>query len=152
MPKIRKDVLQKQFDLAEIDKEELYSALRFMGTKHLKTKKFKEQWSEENPTKNYCYVVAEFLWFYVAPTGSKPYSLRVPGDDGLHRFVKWPCGTVIDLSVEQFSNYEDVDYTQARVRYPLQTGCTGPSKRARLLASLMGYNEDDWRNPDGNKL
>ena len=89
----------------------------------------------------YCYVIAEFVWFYIAPDGSKPYSLKVPKDPGLHRFIKWPDGTIVDLAIRQFDNYEDVDYTQAQVRYFLQTGCTGPSKRAKILAELMEYNE-----------
>lgn len=135
--KIHPEQLQKQFDLAGVDKDIMYAALRVMGKKNLKTKLFKEQWSVDNPTKNYCYVIAEYVWFYKAPEGSKPYSVNVPGDDGLHRFIRWPDGTIVDLAVEQFDNYEEVDYDNAKVRYPMQSGCKGPSKRARLLHELM---------------
>ena len=150
--KIPTGKLDQMFEIAEVSKSAMYNALIQMGRKHLKTKQFKDQWSEDNPTKNYCYVIAEFVWFYVAPAGSKPYSVRVPGDDGLHRFVRWPDGTIIDLAVEQFDNYEEVDYSKQKVRYPLQSGCVGPSKRARLLAELMGFNPNKWSNPDETYL
>jgi hypothetical protein len=136
---------EAMFDHAGVDKDKLFIALRTMGKKHLKNKTFKDMWSEDFPTTNYCYVIAEFLWFYKAPKGSKPYSVRVPGDAGLHRFIKWPDGTIVDLAVDQFPDYSLVDYTQAKIRYFLQTGCAGPSKRAKMLAELMGYDPNKFQ-------
>ena len=69
------------FRLAGIEKEKLHEALIKMGKKHLKTKAMKDNWSEDNPTKNYCYVIAEFVYYYLSPKGSKPFKLPgIPGD------------------------------------------------------------------------
>ena len=135
--RISEDKLQSMFEVAGIEKKVLHKALLKMGRKELKTKLMRDAWSEENPTKNYCYVVSEMVFYFLAPPGSKPYKLAgIPGDDGLHRFLKWPDGTIIDLTVDQFSNYEDVNYENGKVCYFMQTGVKGPSRRARLLAEL----------------
>tara|TARA_B100001113_G_scaffold238758_1_gene196292 strand:- start:23 stop:478 length:456 start_codon:yes stop_codon:yes gene_type:complete len=135
--RISEDKLQSMFKVAGIEKSVLHKALLQMGTKQLKTKQMRDAWSEDNPTKNYCYVVSEMVFYYLAPPGSKPYKLpNIPGDDGLHRFLKWPDGTIVDLTVDQFPNYEDVNYENGKVCYFMQTGVKGPSKRARLLAEL----------------
>ncbi len=134
------DFLQEMFDFSSVDKERLYRSLIKMGKKHLKTKAMKEIWTPENPTQNYCYVVAEFVYWYIAPYDSTAWALHVPSYDTLHRFVKWPDGTIVDLSCEQFMDWSEIDYTKAKRRMFLQTGCTGPSKRARVLAELMGYD------------
>ena len=135
--KIGNEKLESMFKVAGIEKKVLHKALLQMGTKQLKTKQMRDAWSEDNPTKNYCYVVSEMVFYYLAPPGSKPYKLpNIPGDDGLHRFLKWPDGTIVDLTVDQFPNYEDVNYENGKVCYFMQTGVKGPSKRARLLAEL----------------
>jgi len=135
--KISEDKLQSMFKVAGIEKKVLHDALLKMGRKELKTKLMRDAWSEENPTKNYCYVVSEMVFYFLAPPGSKPYKLAgIPGDDGLHRFIRWPDGTIVDLTVDQFPNYEDVNYENGKVCYFMQTGVKGPSKRARLLAEL----------------
>jgi len=135
--KIGNEKLESMFKVAGIEKKVLHDALLKMGTKQLKTKQMRDAWSEDNPSKNYCYVVSEMVFYYLAPKGSKPYKLpNIPGDDGLHRFLKWPDGTIVDLTVDQFPNYEDVNYENGKVCYFMQTGVKGPSKRARLLAEL----------------
>lgn len=140
--KIPNEKLQDMYAKVGIKKEDLHNALRKMGKKHLKGKLFKDKWTPNNPTKNYCYVVAEFVYFYLSPENSVPYKLKgIPGDDGIHRFIKFPDGEIIDLAVEQFDNYEVINYELAQKSYFLQTGCTGPSKRTRLLAELMGYGD-----------
>jgi hypothetical protein len=80
------------------------------------------------------------VFYFLAPPGSKPYKLAdIPGDDGLHRFIRWPDGTIVDLTVDQFPNYEDVDYEKGKVCYFMTNQYNkGPSKRARLLAELCG--------------
>ena len=128
--------LQKMFDKAGVSKERLHSALIKMGKKNLKTKLMRDKWSDEYPTTNYCYVIAEFVFCFFAPDGTIPYKLKgIPGDDGLHRFLRWSDGTVIDLAVDQFPNYEDVNYELGRKCYFMYPS---PSKRARLLAELYG--------------
>jgi hypothetical protein len=128
--------LQKMFDKAGVSKERLHSALIKMGRRGLRYKHLKAKWSEEYPTTNYCYVIAEFVYCYFAPEGTIPYKLKgIPGDDGLHRFLRWPGGTVVDLAVDQFPNYEDVNYELGKkcpFMYP------SPSSRARQLAEIYG--------------
>lgn len=101
----------------------------------------KDKWTEDNPTYCFCYVVSEMIYWYVAPLDVKTYSLKVPNDPSLHRFLKLSNDTIIDLTAEQFFNYEDVDYSKGKRTPFMQTGGKGPSKRAKLLASLMGYKE-----------
>ena len=62
--RISEDRLQLMFKFAGIKKSILHNALLQMGRKHLKSKLFKDNWSEDNPTKNYCYVIAEFVYYY----------------------------------------------------------------------------------------
>ena len=73
--KISEERLQTMYELAGLNKQTLHDALRIMGKKHLKTKLMKEGWTHDNPTKNYCYVIAEFVYYYLSPRGSKPYKL-----------------------------------------------------------------------------
>lgn len=146
--KISEERLQTMYELAGVNKQTLHDALRVMGQKHLKTKLMKEGWTHDNPTKNYCYVIAEFVYYYLSPRGSKPYKLPgIPGDDGLHRFIMWPDYSVVDLAVDQFPNFEDVDYTKAKKCYFMVNtfGVPGPSKRTRILAELMGYELSEER-------
>ena len=131
----------EMFDHTGVDHDRLTQSLIKMGTKCLKTKEMKEMWSEDNPTCNYCYVIAEFTYWYVAPKGTKPYSLEVPSYGSLHRFLKFPDEKIIDLAVEQFYDMSEIDYTKARHRPFMQTGGKGPSKRAKMLAELMGYTK-----------
>ena len=73
--KIGNEKLESMFKVAGIKKSVLHKALLQMGTKQLKTKQMRDAWSEDNPTKNYCYVVSEMVFYYLAPPGSKPYKL-----------------------------------------------------------------------------
>lgn len=137
--RIDNDKLNEMFKIVSVDKDLLYSSLIKMGKKQLKSKEMRDGWSEDNPTYCYCYVVAEMLFWYVCPADSKPYKVKVPNDPGIHRFIKLSSGEIIDLTAEQFSNYEDVNYDNGKVSYFLQTANKGPSKRAIMLAELMGY-------------
>lgn len=85
-----------------------------------------------------CYAVSEMIYWYCAPQGSTPMALKVPNDATLHRYVEWPDGMIVDVTCDQFDDYSLLDYTQASRRMFLQTGGVGPSKRAQLLAKLLG--------------
>lgn len=136
------------FQAAGLSKEALYTALRTMGPKAIKPA-FRGGWSESNPVWCTCYFVSEFAYFYLAPKGTKAYSVKVPGDPGTHRFLMWPNGIIVDLTAEQFPDYELVKsvYPNAKVTMFMQTGCKGPSQRARELARLLGYSEGAWKKP-----
>lgn len=153
MSKIHKNELSTMFEIVGVSQKKLYDALLQMNTKHLKTKRFKDEWSQDNPTRNYCYVVSEFVWFYLAPKGTTPYGLTVEGDAGLHRYLKYPDGSIIDLTAEQFDDYYNrINYSKGKVRHFLQSACTGPSMRAKVLAELMGYNVNNWSKPNDREL
>lgn len=137
--KVSQDKLNKMFEIAGISKESLYGALRTMGVKNLKSF-MRPGWTEDNPSWGYCYVVSEMVYWYASPEATKPYSMKVPGDPGTHRFLRWPDGEIIDLTCEQFPDYSLVDYSTAKISYFMQTGCKGPSKRAKDLASLLGLS------------
>lgn len=150
--RISEDKLQSMFRLAGIEKEKLHEALIKMGKKHLKTKAMKDNWSGDNPTKNYCYVIAEFVYYYLSPKGSKPFKLPgIPGDDGLHRFIMWPDNQIVDLAIDQFPNYEEVDYSNAKICYFMTTkNNKGPSKRTRILAEHLGFDLPEEREKEVN--
>ncbi len=146
--RISKEILDGMFHIARLSKDELYTALRKMGPKAIKPA-FRGGWSEQMPVWCSCYFCSEFIYFYLAPKGTKPYSVKVPGDPGTHRFLKWPNGEIVDLTAEQFPNYELVKsvYPNAKVTMFMQTGCVGPSQRAKQLSGLLGFNESAWRKP-----
>jgi hypothetical protein len=70
-------------------------------------------------------------------------SLVVPGDTTLHRYTDCDHG-VVDVTCDQFEDYSLLDYSIAKPKMFLQTGCTGPSKRAKHLAQLLGFQEKEW--------
>ncbi len=146
--RVNPNVLDEMFVAAQLSKTDLHCALRKMCPKALKPA-FREGWSESNPTWCTCYFVSEFAYFYLAPKGTIPYSVKIPGDPGTHRFLRWPEGLIVDLTCDQFPDYEIVKlaYASARVTMFMQTGCKGPSHRAKELADILGYNVAAWKKP-----
>jgi hypothetical protein len=140
MSRIENEILDSMFKIAGIERKNLHSALIQMGPKFLHSKKMRDEYDVNNPTRNFCYVVSEFVFYYIAPKGSKAYGLKIEGDDSLHRFVKWPDETIVDLTCDQFEDYSKVIYENAKVRTFLPVnGKAQPSKRAKHLAELLGY-------------
>lgn len=84
--------------------------LKTLGNSLLK-KPYKDNWTTDNPTYGYCYVVSEALYHYM--NGEiKPYCISI-GEGLTHWFVKLD-GQVIDLTGEQFTNEHIViDYDKA---------------------------------------
>jgi CO dehydrogenase/acetyl-CoA synthase delta subunit len=117
-----------------IDKQKLDNALRRMGKKDLKPA-FREFWTPERPTTGYCYVVAEVVYHYLAPKGSRPHVIRLGGTD-THWFVKDPAGNILDLTADQFD--EPCDYSRGR---PQNFMTPGISKRGKKLAGLLGLTK-----------
>jgi hypothetical protein len=123
------------FGRAGVDRERLLAALRIMGTDEL-PKPLRAAWSADNPTRNYCYVIAEWVKHWHSPEGSISYSLAVDDPavgDTKHYFIGTADGEIIDLAAEQFSDYTLVRYHDAR-RQPFRTPL--PSRRARKLDEL----------------
>ena len=116
-----------------IDKYKLHDALRQMGREHLKPK-YKNEWTPDRPATGYCYVVAEVVYHYLAPKGSKPYVMKTDINE-THWFIKDPSGKVIDLTADQFD--ESIDYAKAKPKNLLTRQI---SKRGKILASLLGLD------------
>ena len=133
--KISDEEIQKMFIHAGVDRDRLHKVLIKMGTKYLKGS-LKKEWSIDNPTRGYCYNVSEWLYHYIAPYGSKPYLLKVPNEEFNHRFIKWKDGTIIDLTVDQFDDYEMIQslYPTA-VKRNFMT--MQPSKRTMILTRMI---------------
>lgn len=156
------DEFTSAFNTINVNRDALHSALRVMGRNFLKTKRMKDMWSLDCPTTNYCYTVSEFIYWYKA----KEYRLRfnhkgqsrvsvcftnIPSIPGIkHCFLTYQhyYGFVYiwDLTADQFEDYNELieAYKNARRGFFVQSGCKGPSSRARHLARLMGYDEDEW--------
>jgi uncharacterized protein (DUF362 family) len=113
-----------------ITTQKLYTALRKMGIKYLKPN-YKNTWSPERPTTGYCYVVAEVVYHYIAPNGSKPYVINF-GNGYTHWFVKDNNEKIIDLTADQFD--QPLDYSKAK---PQNFMTHTISKRGRILAELL---------------
>ncbi len=113
-----------------IDRKKLHDALRRMGKKYLKPQ-YKDQWTPERPTTGYCYVVAEVVYHYLAPKGSRPYVMKT-SENETHWFIKDREGRVIDLTADQFD--EPVDYTKGK---PQNFQTRDISKRGKMLAQLL---------------
>lgn len=136
MSKISSERSQEMFDLAGVDRDAFMRAMVRMGPSNLKTAQMRREYDESNPTRNYCYVVAEWVKYFVFDPKEKTvtaWKLEVEGYDTFHNFIRvgQPYGKIeiIDLSAEQFPDYSKVDYDKAT----RTTFMMAPSKRARLL-------------------
>jgi hypothetical protein len=121
MAKIDDATLNRMFQFSGVDKASLYASLKSMA-------------SELKNERNFSYVASEFVFNYMAPKGSQPYSVKVPGQEQEHFFVRWPNGFLVDLAAEQVPDYSLLDYSLAKkrkFRFP------SPSGLARKLAELM---------------
>jgi len=134
--KINPLVVDRMFKKVGVDKEIFYKALKTMGRDGLKTEKMKEEWSEDNPTKNYCYNVSEYIYKVVGKGKDiKHLSVKVEGEDVPHHFIKWDDGTIIDLTAEQFDDYSKIDYSKSYLSGFVGKGI---SKRTKEFTRLMG--------------
>jgi hypothetical protein len=137
--KIKKNDLEQMYSFAGVDKDKLYKALLEWGTNGINDTKLKREWSKENPTRNYCYVVSEMVYHYFKVDGVKPMILKVEGDSSNHRFLLYPNNVVVDLTAEQFDDYDNrIHYSKAKQCGFMWTK-NGVSKRATKLFEL--YNK-----------
>ncbi len=107
-----------------------------MGPEMLKPE-YRSTWNLTNPTRGYCYNVCEFIYHYFkhSTNGFFPYVLgNIPGETGNHRYLMNDDGLVIDLTADQFDNWETIDYEQGKKNMFLPIPDGQPSKRTRMLA------------------
>jgi hypothetical protein len=134
MTRIPLEASQAMFDRAGIDRDKLHGVLRSLAKGHLKAA-FRKTWVPENPTRFFCYVVSEYVLNFVAPPGSTAWSLVIPGDEAKHYFIRWPDGTIVDLTAEQFDDFSLVDYSKGKKSHFMYPS---PSRRAREVHEAMG--------------
>ena len=148
--RISNEKLDEMFHVVGVSKDKLHSCLRTMGTDHLFDQRMKDMWKPEFPTINYCYTVCEFVYWYVCQATTE-WDIRttdIPSAPGIkHWFLKRQDGMIVDLTADQFDNHEEINYNDSKRSGFIQSGCIGPSKRARFLATLMGYDEESWKQP-----
>lgn len=121
----------EMFKLAGIDRDAFLRAILRMGAKQLKTAQMRKEYDAENPTRNYCYVITEWLKYCVFGKDDKrvkAFKLEVEGYDTFHNFLTLD-GEIVDLSAEQFPDYSKVVYANGKPT----TYMMAPSKRATLL-------------------
>jgi len=171
MSKISNEQYRKLNDWISFDankNEFIYDRLNNVLIRHGKEllhPKYRNQFDPSNPTKNHCYVVSEWVYWYrlkeyhlrIEEVNGKKYPrvqswcIKSPDDPFInHWFVTYRhyhgFEYVADLTVNQFDNFDKLDYSKAKPRMFLQTACTGPSKRAKRLAELMGYHPEEWND------
>lgn len=156
----------EMFERANVDRTAFMRALVRMGPQNLKTAAMRKRWSADNPTLNYCYVIAEWVKYFVlkcqacggggrgrghgAPafrgdcedckgTGRNMYAKAYKlAVDGYDTLHNFirVDGALVDLAAEQFPDYSLVRYENASPT----TFMMAPSKRSRLLEQY--YREE----------
>jgi hypothetical protein len=135
---IDREMLDKMFALAEIDKTKLHEALRQLGPP---PKRAKDLWNRERPTTGYCYVVAEVV-SYIMKRRSIPHKVfRLDcGNGESHWFIRLGQegeGEIVDLTADQSDdpfNYEKANCRGFQINQHMQHGM---SNRAEALARMM---------------
>lgn len=138
--KVTEKLIENTFRFVGLPKKRLYDALVKIGPKDLKNP-WKKTWTEDNPVQGFCYVVAEFVYHYLAPVGTKVMRMRDPNAStpkGNHWFLKWPDNTVVDLTIGQFENIPNYNAAKGAGFLTQQ-----PSNRTKELAEFLGFTEDD---------
>jgi hypothetical protein len=126
--------MARMFELAHVDEQRFYEALRSMGRTYL-SQDVRKGWSVDKPTFGYESVVVDWLRHWHIPDAVL-HHLYV--ENHTHRFVRLANGQVIDLCAREFADYFAVDYRQSisrRFHSPM------PSHRTRVLAATYGDPE-----------
>ena len=119
--------------IIDIQIEGLDDALRRMGTKQLKPA-YRENWDSKNPRDGFCYVIAEVIYHYLNPGGFSPRVVK--WDNGsTHWFLVNDARDVIDPGNLDPCPSDFDAYEEGKPRHFLTKE---PSKRARILANLLG--------------
>lgn len=126
--------IEEMYEYVGIDRTKLRTALKQMGKKYINDKQMREEWTEDNPTRNYCYVVSEMVKFYYLPN-STPYILKdIPGEISNHRYLMCE-DKVIDLTQDQYDDISKLDYSKGKGQSFMFTK-TGISSRAKILKEI----------------
>lgn len=146
--RIESEKLEDMFLWAKVNRSKLYDVIRNNVDSLFTDKGMRAQWTHDNPVKNCCYVVTEFAYWYPLILDRDFLEVRITTVPNLPNFKHWflrhsISGKIIDLTAEQFDNYEEINYDDSVRRFFVPSHIPGPSKRAKLLAQEMGY-DPDW--------
>lgn len=135
--RIPDELINLMYERSGVNRYLMNQALIYMGPDLLKPQ-YRDTWSVQYPTRGYCYNVTEFVFHYNKKflEGFYPYVLGgIPNETGNHRYLMNDEGLVIDLTADQFPNWELVDYHNGKKNmfFPIKGG--GPSKRTKILAT-----------------
>lgn len=133
MAKTKTDpILTQMFQFCGVEQEEFQKALKKIGPEKL-IPFARKLWNKENPTTNPSYVIADFVFNYIAPKNSVPFRLDRPWTDEQYYFVKWPNGAVVDLAKGSLVFPDDEYSTAKKAKFQSPSPC--PS--ARELADIL---------------
>lgn len=117
--------------------EQVHQALLEFGSSLLK-QPYRDEWSEDNPTLGYCYVVSEAIYHYAVESVATPRVISF-GDGRTHWYIQ-TSERIIDYTAEQFAF--EIDY-EASSRCPFFKGSIRTpkgyiSKRGYAVAQKLG--------------
>lgn len=116
--------------------------LKELGDSMLKNP-YKKQWTEDNPTFGYCYVVSEAIYHY-GDGEYEPYCYNYGNEYGTHWFLKdKESGEVVDFTANQFPFEVDTSLfkRQAFLKGGMKTERGWISKRGKQMAIHLGLIE-----------
>lgn len=82
-----------------ISQLEINTTLKNIGSSLLH-KNYQKNWTEENPTYGYCYIISEAIYHYTYLENPEIYYINL-GKHGVHWFLK-SKEKIIDFTAEQF--------------------------------------------------
>lgn len=126
--------IDDMYKMAGIDRMKLQSALKQMGKKYINGKEYKDEWTEDNPTRHYCYVVSEMVKYYYLNDATPHILKNIEGETLNHRYLVYN-NEVIDLTQDQFDNPNKLNYNEGKPQSFMYVK-EGISKRAKLLKEL----------------
>jgi hypothetical protein len=136
---IRREILDRMFELAGIDKTKLHDALRQLGPPPKNP--YKDFWHPERPTTGYCYVVAEVVSYHMKCRDILHKVFRIDcGNGESHWFVrlgKEGEGEIVDLTADQSDDPFDYEKAQRRGFQRNRQMHYGMSTKAETLAKKM---------------
>lgn len=131
---------QEMFDRVGVKRDILIRSLLRMGSSQLKPE-IKKEWSPNNPTRGYCYVVSEMVYHYFNDGSLRPFILKnIPGENITHRYLM-SDDMIIDLTGDQFPTDVEVDYSLGKPSPFMWVKGGGPSKRTLELKRI--YDEEN---------
>ena len=125
--------------MINMTKQDVIEKLRALNGEMLKNP-YRQQWSADNPSLGYCYIVSEAIFHYI-DAEVKAFCISM-GEAGTHWFVKVD-GDIVDFTSDQFDT--PVDYSKAVGKGFFKGGIKTDkgyiSKRGHAMAIHLGFTQ-----------